>query len=493
MTGSRDTLTLNHWIAGADSAPDSGAYFDVLNPLTGEVYSKASHGNKADIDKAVETAHQAFASYSKSLPRERELWMIRAADLVEKYADDFVDVLVDEVGSPVSKARFEVQYAALYMRAAAGMTRRLTGQTIPTDMPGRVSMAFRKPIGVVAAITPFNVPLIKGVKQTASPLACGNTVVALGSEETPQTNLLLGKIYQEAGIPDGVYNAVNGFGHEIGDDLTTHEHVAAIMFTGSTRVGRHIGKLAGERLKKTVLELGGKSPLVVLNDADLDKAAFAAKMGCFFFQGQGCMVSSRIYVQEDVFDAFVEKLKGEALKSPLGDLRDPTTMVGPLISQRQRDRVRGHIEDARSKGANVVTGGEWEGPRCQPTILTGVGEDMTVCREETFGPVTSVYPVKDLSDALDKANDTHYGLSAAIFTQDVNAAFAYVDGVEAGMIHINAPTFADEPHVPFGGMKDSGFGREGTDADLETLTEWKWATIQMPVDGAQIGPTAGKS
>ena len=227
------------------------------------------------------------------------------------------------------------------------------------------------------------------------------------------------------------------------------------------------------------LELGGKSPLVVMADANLQKAIGGAVQSIFMYQGQVCMGASRVYVHEDVFDTFVEKFAGAASGLGMGDLRDPGTVIGPIISERQRNRVRGHIEDAREKGANVVTGGDWVDNRCQPTVLTGVTPDMTVFAEETFGPVVSVYPIAGLEDAIAASNDSNFGLSAAIYTQDISAAMQYVMEVESGMVHVNGSSLHDEPHVPFGGTKDSGFGREGTEEDIEVMTEWKWVTIQM--------------
>jgi acyl-CoA reductase-like NAD-dependent aldehyde dehydrogenase len=302
----------------------------------------------------------------------------------------------------------------------------------------------------------------------------------LPSEFAAVTALRLAEIYKEAGLPDGVFNVVTGLGADIGDSLTAHPLTRVVMFTGSSRIGQHIIELCAPRRKKVLLELGGKSPLVVLQDADIDAAAQAAAFGTFFFQGQACMASSRIYVERPVYDEFVDKFKGIAASLGMGDLRDPDTWLGPIISDRQRNRVRTHIEDARGKGATVETGGEWVGNRCKPTILTGVGEGMTVCREETFGPVTSVYPVDSPEHALEKANDTEFGLSAAVFTRDIDKALTLAQSINSGMVHINAPTIADEPHVPFGGVGESGFGREGTDIDIDTLTEWKWITVQLP-------------
>lgn len=484
-----NNIPAKHWIGGAWVEPESGKTFDVVNPMDDSEIGSAAHGSTSDIDSAVKVAHEAFESYRQTLPGQIEAMLIKAADLIAQHESDFLDILIDEVGSPFMKAKFEVKYAVEFFRAAAGVPRRINGKVMPTDMPNRMSWAVREPLGVVGSITPFNVPLIKGAKLIGSPLSTGNTVVHLPSEETPTTALLLAQIMHEAGFPAGTCNVVTGYGHEIGDSLTGHDLVRAVMFTGSSRVGRHISELCGRQMKPALLELGGKSPLVVLEDAELDKALMATAMGNFFFQGQGCMVSSRAYIQESVFDEFVTKLKGIAESYKPGDLRNPSTnIMNPIITPRQRDRIKQHVGDAVEKGATLVTGGNFEGNCFRPTILTGVEEGMTVCREETFGPVISVYPIKDLVDGMAKANDTRYGLSAAIFTQDINKALTYVKSVKAGMVHINAPTFADEPHVPFGGMGESGRGREGTEDDFEMLTEWKWVTVQLPADNAQTGP-----
>lgn len=468
------------WIGGCRVAPSSGRYFIDRNPEDDSPYAQVAEASAVDVDLAVRTAHETFGSFRKTLAADREAWLSKSAALIERYRNDFVDILIDEVGSPLGKAQFEVQYAINCLRAAAGVARRVTGQTIPSELPGRFSMSVREPLGVIASISPFNVPLLKNVKLSSTPLATGNTVVLLASEEAPMVANRLAEVYHEAGLPAGAFNVVTGFGDKIGDALTTHPLVKVVMFTGSSRVGRHIAGLCGSRMRRVILELGGKNPLVVLADADLEAAVEAAAFGQFFFQGQACMASSRIYVEKDIEAEFCRRFKSKAESLGMGDLRHPDTWVGPIISERQRRRVRHHIEDARAKGATLLTGGEWIGNRCKPTILTGVGETMAVCREETFGPVTSIYPVADMEEAIARANDTNYGLSAAIFTRDITKALQFSRRVHAGMVHINAPTLHDEPHVPFGGVGDSGFGREGTDIDIDTFTEWKWITIQLP-------------
>lgn len=472
--------TYQLWIDGKETKPTTGKYFDVLNPLDDSLFCKAAESNEADINKAVDAAHACFQTYRKCLAKDREAMLTKAADLLERDRDEFLEMLIDEVGSPMNKAQFEVNQTIGQLRAAAGSARRITGQTMPSDTPGRLSMSIRKPLGVVAAITPFNVPLLKAAKLVASPLATGNTVVLLSSEMAPAVSFRFAKLIEEAGFPAGSLNVVSGFGVDVGDFLTGHPLVKAVMFTGSSVVGKHISEICGRNMKPCVLELGGKSPYIVLADADLGLAVQNAIIGMFFYQGQACIASSRIIVEAAIFDQFVEMYSAAAKQLSMGDLRDMSTILGPIISPRQRNRVRSHIEDAVAKGATLVTGGEWEGNRCQPTILTNVTDEMTVCRQETFGPVTSIYSVNSVEEALELANDTHYGLSGAIHTNDLNNALMLAHEVETGMIHINAPSVYDEPHVPFGGIGDSGFGREGVDIDIDALTQWKWITIQLP-------------
>ena len=475
----KDYESVDNWIDGKSTPPKGGKYFPTKNPLDDSVLTEAAAGSIEDVNTAVENAHTAFASFRKTKPKERERILCKAAELLERDREDFVNILVDEIGSPVGKANFEIELGLACLRAAAGLARQVTGKTIPSDAPGKFSMSIRSPIGVIAAITPFNVPLIKGVRLSCNPIALGNTVVMMPSEEAPLLANRLARLYKEAGLPEGVFNVVSGNGYEIGDALTTHEHIKMVTFTGSCRVGQHIRELCGKHGKPMTLELGGKSPMVIMDDARLDAAIASAVHSIFVYQGQVCMGASRMYVHEDVFDAFLEGFSSAAMNLGMGNLRDPKTVIGPIISERQRNRVRSHIEDAKQKGATIVTGGEWQGNRCQPTILTGVTAEMTVFAEETFGPVVSVYPISSLDEAIKRSNDSVFGLSAAIYTQDINDAMRYVDEVESGMVHVNGSSLHDEPNVPFGGAKDSGFGREGTEEDLEAMTEWKWVTIQL--------------
>ncbi|MDB3912725.1 aldehyde dehydrogenase family protein, partial [Paracoccaceae bacterium] len=455
MDGGTNNKSLKHFIAGQWIDAAGGATFEVLNPLDDSHYAYAAKGTGDDIVKAVAAAKAAFTSYKETTPTERERWLLRVAEIMEARQKDLVDCLIDEIGSPVKKAMFEFTKGLTMVRAAAGLCRNVRGETIPSDRPGTFSMSIREPLGVVAVITPFNVPLIKTTRLVANALAVGNTVVHLPSEMAPHLSLIFAEIVAEAGIPDGVYNVVTGMGAEIGDDLTSHKDIDFLTFTGSTVVGQHINEICAKNKTPNTLELGGKSPTIILADADLDKVMPLAARSVFMFAGQACIASSRFYVERPLYDEFVKRFSMIIGKLGMGDLRDPNTVIAPAISPRQRERIKNHIDDARAKGANVI-GGEWEGNRCQPTLLTDVSEDMAVCRTETFGPVTAIYPIESYEEGLEKANDTEYGLSSAIFTKDIDKAFHFVRNSNAGMCHINGPTIHDEAHVPFGGNGESG-------------------------------------
>jgi vanillin dehydrogenase len=479
MDGRTETKLLQHFIGGEWVGASSGDVFDVLNPLDDSPYAQAAKGSSEDMQNAVAAAKTAFESYKDTTPTERERWLLHIAEIMETRQKELVDCLIDEIGSPIQKAMFEFTKGLTMIRAAAGMCRNVRGETIPSDRPNTFSMSIRAPLGVVAVITPFNVPLIKTTRLVANALAVGNTVVHLPSEMAPHLSLIFAEIVAEAGVPAGAYNVVTGMGAEIGDDLTSHKDVDFVTFTGSSVVGQHINEICAKNKTPNTLELGGKSPTVILADADLGKVMPLAARSVFMFGGQACIASSRFYVERPLYDEFVKRFSMIVGKLGMGDLRDPNTVIAPAISPRQRDRIKSHIKDAVAKGAILVAGGEWEGNRCQPTLLTNVSDDMTVCRFETFGPVTSIYPIESYEEGLAKANDTEYGLSSAIFTKDIDKAFHFARNIGAGMCHINGPTIHDEAHIPFGGNGESGVGREGTDADLEAMTELKWITVQL--------------
>ena len=468
---------LGHWIGNESVAASDGGILESLNPLDDSLYARVADGTTDDMDRAVQCAHEAFQSYRNTGNNDREAWLCKAAELMEQRRGEFTKILTQEGGSTLRKAKFETGKAISFLRAAVGMVRQLSGKTLPTDYPGRISMTLRAARGVVAVITPFNVPLIKASRLCANALATGSTVVLLPSEEHPVLSLKFAELMKDAGFPAGVLNVVTGNGYKIGDSLTAHPLVKTVSFTGSSVVGKHIQKLCAEHNKHVTLELGGKSPLVIMNDADLPAAVQGAVQGIFTHQGQVCIGSSRVYVQEEIYPKFVQKYVQVVGSLGMGALDDPDTVIGPIISERQRERIRRHVEDASAKGATIATGGNWEGNRCAPTVLLDVTSEMAVFREETFGPVVSVYKFTDFDEAMKEANDSEYGLSSAIYTTNLHWAMEYAKNIESGMVHINSPSLTDEAHVPFGGVGDSGFGREGTEADLDAFTEVKWVTI----------------
>ena len=479
MNKKAEVNTIKQFIGGKWVESENGEVFEIQNPIDDSLYAFGAKGTKNDIKKAIIEAKSAFIEYKETLPMDRERMLLRVAELMEERKSDLIDCLIDEIGSPIQKAMFEFSKGLTMVRAAAGMCRNVRGETIPSDAPGKFSMSIREPVGVVAVITPFNVPLIKTTRLVCNAIALGNTVVHLPSEMAPHLTIIFAEIIESAGFPAGSYNVVTGLGHEIGDELTGDKDVDFVSFTGSSVVGQHINEICAKNKTPNTLELGGKSPTVILADADLEKTVPLAARSIFMFAGQACIGSSRFYVERPIYEEFVKRFSQVASKVGMGDLRDPNTVIAPIISERQRDRIKEHIADAVAKGANIVVGGEWDGNRCKPTLLTNVTEEMTVCKTETFGPVTSIYPIDSYEEGLKRAKDTEYGLSSAIFTKDIGRAFHFARNIEAGMCHINGPTIHDEAHVPFGGNGESGVGREGTDADMEAMTELKWVTVQL--------------
>lgn len=467
------------FINGQWVASSSDTLIDDINPATGDVYARVHEGNEADLEAAVVAAHEAFGSWGGTLAREREGYLLAAADALQDRLQEFAGVLVAEGGSPFGKAMFEAGFCVNMLRSAAGECRRVHGETLPADSPDMFSMSVRRPLGVVAAISPFNFPFLLALKKVCMAIAAGNTVVLKPSEMTPVIGLKIGELFDAAGVPTGVVNVVPARGEAAGEVFTNDPRVKLVTFTGSTRVGRKLAGRAAANLKRFTLELGGKSPVLVLADADLDYAVDTAAFGVFLHQGQICMAGSRVIVEEPVYDAFVDKLVGKVGKLKVGDPAEPDTVIGPLISDRQCEFIDGQIEDARDKGAQIRTGGTHDGRYYQPTVIAEVTPEMSVYIAESFGPVVSVIRARDSDHALELANDTAYGLSSAVITNDLQKAMHLAQRLDAGMVHINHSTAYDEPHVPFGGVKDSGMGREGGHFSMEEMTELKWITVQM--------------
>ena len=474
MTAEYRLFIGGEWVAATD-----GTLEDDIDPATGAVIARVHQAGKADTLAACAAAHHAARTWGGSLAAEREGILLKAAQVLEGRIPEISKVLIEEAGSTFGKSMFEASFVVNLLRSAAGECRRIFGETMPADSPGLFSMTVRRPLGVIAGIAPFNFPFLLAMKKVALALAAGNTFILKPSEETPIAGLKIAEIFEEAGLPKGVLNVIPGSGPETGEVLVSDPRVAMIAFTGSTRVGRHLAARAGEHLKKITLEMGGKSPLIVLADADLGYAVDAACFGMFLHQGQVCMANARIIVEEPVFDdflaGFVAKVKG--LK--VGDPSEPDTVIGPLIRRGQCAVIDEHVGDAVERGAHLVIGGEHRDNFYQPTVLAGVTPDMAVYREESFGPVVSVIRASDHEHALEIANDTAYGLSSAVITNDLQKGMDLALRLEAGMVHLNDCTCYDEPHVPFGGIKESGFGREGGRWSIEEMTEVKWITIQM--------------
>jgi acyl-CoA reductase-like NAD-dependent aldehyde dehydrogenase len=457
------------------------AILERVNPVTGDVVSRVATSSIADARHAANVAASAFPAWSRTPPTDRRAVLDRAADILLARSDDFIAVIGDEIGGTTAWAELNCKLAASILREAAAMTTQIAGEVIPSDRAGSLSLAVRRPCGVVLSLAPWNAPLVLGVRGIAMPLACGNTVVFKASELCPRTHAMIGEIFAEAGLPDGVVSVVHNAADEAGEIvecLIAHPAVRRVTFTGSTRAGRVVAELCARHLKKVLLELGGKAPLIVLDDADIDEAVKAATYGAFFNQGQICMSTERVLVHEDVAEAFVEKFAVRARALKAGDPRLGRRSLGPMIGEQAAQRVRAMIDDAVSKGARIIAGGGIDGAFLDATILDGLTPSMRIYYEETFGPVASVIRFSDVDEAVSIANGTEYGLAAAVFGRDVTRALAVAERLETGICHINAATIHDEPQMPFGGMKSSGYGRFGGRAGIDEFTELRWISIQ---------------
>lgn len=471
--------TYKLYIDGAWVTSSRNTVADSFNPADGTLFARTQQAGRDEVLRAIEAAHTAFQTWGSSLASEREKMLLKTCDVIERRTDEIRDMLIDECGSVFNKALWEIAYVTDCLRSAAGDVRHVMGETMPVTQRGQISMSVRRPLGVVAGIAPFNSPFLLSMKKIAFALAAGNTFVLKPSEETPVSGALIADLFDEAGLPPGVLNVVPGVPAEVGDLMIADPRVRLITFTGSTRTGRHIAVEAARHLKRFTLEMGGKSPLIVLKDADLDYAVDAAAFGVFLHQGQVCMANAKVMVEAPIFDAFKERFVAKAKGIPVGHPRDTTSVIGPLIRDSQVAFIDAQIAEATEKGATIETGGTHEGRYFQPTVLTNVTPAMRIYHEESFGPVASLIRVADAEEALTIANDTCYGLSAALITNDLQKALDLSMRLESGMVHVNDCTISDEPHVPFGGVKNSGFGREGGRSSWEELTEQKWITIQL--------------
>jgi phenylacetaldehyde dehydrogenase len=469
-------------IGGKWVEASSGKMFDVFNPATGEVIAKAAEGGAMDADLAVKAARKAFESgpWRTMKPSDRSKLMWKLADLMEQHLDEFAELESLDNGKPVTVARVaDVPLAIDHLRYMAGWATKISGKTFPISVPyDPVSKYFaytlKQPVGVVAQIIPWNFPLLMAAWKLGPALATGCTIVLKPAEQTPLSALKLGQLICEAGFPDGVVNIVTGFG-EAGAALALHPDVDKVAFTGSTEVGKKIIHAASGNLKKVTLELGGKSPNIILADADVDHAIQGAAMGIFFNQGQCCCAGSRLYVAEKIFDRVVEGVAAEAKKIKIGPGLDPSTQMGPLVSDEQLERVCGFLKSGTEQGANFVTGGKRHGDSgyfVEPTVMTEVSHDMKVVQEEIFGPVVTAIPFKDESEVIAHAHNTIYGLAAGVWTKDVSKAHQLAAELKAGTVWVNCYNIFDAA-LPFGGYKQSGWGREMGEEAIELYTEVK--------------------
>lgn len=474
-------LTSDLFIGGKWLPAEGGRYVETAEALTGQPIARVAAASVADAQAAATAAAGALEEWSALPPGRRRAVLERAAVLLGERADELSTLMGREMGATRPWCMFNVQVAKGMLAEAAAQAYSTVGEVIPSDVPGLTALGIRQPAGVVVGIAPWNAPLILGVRAIAMPLVYGNTVVLKSSEQTPRTQAAIVEVLHEAGVPAGAVNLISNAPDDaasIVEALIAHRDVARVNFTGSTRVGRIIAELAGRHLTRTVLELGGKAPLVVLADADLDAATAAAGFGAFMNQGQICMSTDRIIVDHSVADELSTRLAARASDLVVGPPDDPSSQIGPLVHTAARDHVLALIEDARAHGAAVLAGGSADGLYVQPTVLRGVTPEMRIYHEEAFGPVVSIIEVEGTDEAVRVANDTEYGLSAAVFGRDGGTTLAVARRIHSGICHINGATVHDEPQMPFGGVGASGWGRFGSRAALEEFTELRWVTIQ---------------
>lgn len=450
-----------------------------INPYDDEVLTEIQHADADDVDRAYRAAQQAQTSWASVLPAERTEMFLRAMSVMDARRREIVDWLVSETGGVRERAEFEWGLVRAGMAEVASYPSRVAGRILPGTLPGKENRVYRQPVGVVAVISPWNFPLQLSHRSVAPAIALGNAVVLKPSGDTPVTGgLLLARIYEEAGLPPGLLNVVVGKGSEVGEALVTHEVPQVVSFTGSTPVGEGIGRQAP--LKRCALELGGNGPLVVLDDADLDHAVDAAVFGSYFHQGQVCMATNRVIVDDSVHDDFVERFTTRVRALRAGDPDDPGTQIGPIINDSQRDSVQDKISRAVADGAQLLVSGDPGGPAGRvlpPHLLLGTNEVATAA-EEVFGPVATVVRAKDEEEALRLANDTEYGLASAVYTADTERGVRFAQRVQAGMTHVNDTTINDEPNTAFGGEKASGIGRFGGEWAIEEFTTDHWISVQ---------------
>lgn len=473
--------SVNLYINGSYVAATDDRRFARENPVSGDVVTEAAAASKADAVAAVDAAATAFPAWAATGPGERRAKLLAAAENLKARADDIVAAMKDEIGATEGWARFNVMLAADMLVEAGALTTQIKGEIVPSNRPGSTAFATRQPAGVVLAMAPWNAPVILGIRAIATPLACGNTVVMKSSELCPRVHACIIEAVAEAGFPDGVLNAISNApddAAEIVETLIAQPAVRRVNFTGSTRVGKVIGALSARYLKPALLELGGKAPLIVLEDADIEGTVAAAAFGAYMNQGQICMSTERIITVGEAGDAFAEAFASKVASLTAGDPRAGNQPLGSLVTEAAANRVRELIADALDKGAVLIAGGGGDATMLNAAALDHVTPEMRIYSEESFGPVAAIIRAASVDEAVRIANDSEFGLAASVFGRDTMQALAVARRIESGICHVNGPTVHDEAQMPFGGVKASGYGRFGGSWGIEEFTELRWITLQ---------------
>jgi acyl-CoA reductase-like NAD-dependent aldehyde dehydrogenase len=469
------------FIGGGWVDAESGRTFEDRDPFTDEVVAVVAAAGRVDAVRAVEAAAAAVPAWSQTPPATRQRVFLKAADILESRSDEVVALLARETGCTFGFGMFQMGFVPGLLRQAAALAYAPLGEVIPSDV-GAFAMGLRRPVGVVGAIAPWNAALILSARSIAAPLALGNTVVLKPSEWSPVVGgTIWGEIFSEAGLPAGALDIVThapGEAAPVGDELVENPAVRRLNFTGSTGTGRRLAEAAGRQLKRVLLELGGQNPLIVLADADPEYAVNASAFGAFLHQGQICMSARRIIVERPIADVFVEKLAAKTMALKAGDPKEPDTIIGPLINRAALEIVKERVNEAVARGARVLAGGQAIGPCYQATLLADVPEDSAFAQLETFGPVAAIEVVDGPEQAVARANATSFGLSSGIITSNADRGLVLAQQIDAGIVHVNDQPVGDEPQMPFGGVKDSGFGRFGGTAVVDEFTELRWITVQ---------------
>ena len=477
-----------NYIGGKWEGPASGERFESRNPADrDEVLGSFPRSGKEDVDRAIRAAKEAYPGWMATPAPERSDYLLRVGLLLEQHKEEWSELMTREMGKTLKESRGDIQEGIDFLFYMAGEGRRMFGNTMPSELRGKFSMTVRHPIGVVGLVTPWNFPIAIRIWKIAPAIVAGCTSVFKPAEDTPLLATLLVQAFEEAGLPPGVLNVVHGYGEDAGAPIVEHPDVRGVSFTGSLEVGRWVNERCGALMKRCSLELGSKNVLIVMPDADLDVAVEAAAWGAFATSGQRCTATSRLVVHDEARDAFTERLLDRVGKMKVGSGLEPDVELAPVINEKQKHRVLEYIGIGRDEGAKVLTGGEEltgdgyeKGNFIAPTVFDEMTPDMRIAREEIFGPVTGIIRTDDVDEAIRIANSVDYGLSASIYTHDITNVFKAIQGLEFGIVYVNAPTIGAEIQLPFGGMKNTGNGhREAGPQALDEFTEWKAVSVDF--------------